>query len=77
MIERVVVNPEGVSIRLELMPPFSYLHHVTQRVQNGGKRVVGEKTNASTKAGECSDYVPSGVPGGIRTPDFLLRRQEL
>ena len=36
MIERVVVNPEGMLTRLELMPPFSYLRHVTQRIQNDG-----------------------------------------
>ena len=77
MIERVVVNPEGMIIRLELLPPFSYLWHVPQRVHNGGECVVEEKTNANPEVGACSDYIPSGVPGGIRTPDFLLRRQEL
>jgi hypothetical protein len=38
MIGRVVVNPEGMIIRLELLPPFSYLWYVTQRVQNSGRR---------------------------------------
>jgi hypothetical protein len=50
MIERVVVNPEGMIIRLELLPPFSYLHHVTQRVQKTGGRAVKGKTKTSTKA---------------------------
>jgi hypothetical protein len=39
MIERVVV------IRLELLPPFSYLRHVNERVQNKGDSAVGENKN--------------------------------
>jgi DNA invertase Pin-like site-specific DNA recombinase len=77
MIERVVVDPEGMIIRLELLPPFSYLRHVTQRVQKSGGRAVRGKTKTSAKAGQCSDYVLLGVPAGIRTPDPLFRRQVL
>jgi len=60
MVERVVVNPEGMIIRLELLPPFSYLRHVTKRVQDNGGAAVQGKTNASDEAGACSDYVQSG-----------------
>jgi hypothetical protein len=45
MIERVVVNPEGMIVRLELLPPFSYLRHVTERVQKRGGSAVEGKTN--------------------------------
>jgi DNA invertase Pin-like site-specific DNA recombinase len=63
LVERVVVNPEGTIIRLELLPPFSYLRHVTKRVQsNGGAGAVQGKTKTSAKAGQCSDYVLSGDP---------------
>jgi hypothetical protein len=62
MVERVVVNPEGTIIRLELLPPFSYLRHVTKRVQDNGGAAVQGKTKTSTKAGQCSDYVLSGDP---------------
>jgi len=68
MIERVVVNPEGMIIRLELLPPFSYLRHVTKRVKNENVGVSGEKTNANHEVGECSDYVQSGGPEGWK-PD--------
>jgi hypothetical protein len=47
MVERVVVNPERIIIRLELLPPFSYLRHVTERVQNsGGSAVEGKQRPA-------------------------------
>lgn len=75
MIERVVVNPEGMIIRLELLPPFSYLHLVTQRVQKTGGRAVKGKTKTSTKAGQCSDYVLSGESGRIRTCNQLIKSQ--
>jgi hypothetical protein len=55
MIERVVVNPEGMIVRLELLPPFSYLRHVTERVQNSGGSAVEGKTKTSAVAGQCSD----------------------
>lgn len=60
MVERVVINPEGKIIRLELLPPFSYLRHVTERVQNSGGSAVEGKTKTSPEAGQCSDYVQSG-----------------
>jgi hypothetical protein len=59
MIERVVVNPEGMIVRLELLPPFSYLRHVTERVQKSGGSAVEGKTKTSAMAGQCSDYVQS------------------
>jgi len=62
VVGKVVINPEGTIIRLELLPPFSYLHLVTQRVQKTGGRAVKGKTKTSTKAGLCSDYVLSGEP---------------
>lgn len=71
MVERVVVNPEGKIIRLELLPPFSYLRHVTERVQNSGGAVEG-KQNASTKAGICSDYVQSGDPSRTQLEHHLF-----
>jgi hypothetical protein len=61
---RQMVNPEGMIVRLELLPPFSYLWHVTERVQNSGGSAVEGKTKTSTHAGQCSDYVQSGDPNG-------------
>lgn len=62
LVERVVVNPEGKIIRLELHPPFSYLHRVIQRVTRVRGRAVKTKTNASVAAGECSELVSSDDP---------------
>ncbi len=69
MVERVIIDPEG-TIRLELRTPFAYLRHVTERVQNSGGGTVEGKQSASNSAGTCSDYVQSGGPEGIRTPDL-------
>lgn len=75
MVERVVVNPEGTIVRLELLPPFSYLRHVTKRVQsNGVGGAIQGKTKTSARAGQCSDYVLSGEPGRIRTYDQEFKR---
>ena len=71
MIERVVVNPEGMISRLELLPPFSYLRHVTVRVQNSGGSAVEGKTKTSAQAGQCSDYVHAGGQYRTRTCDLL------
>jgi len=62
MIERVVVNPEGMITRLELLAPFSYLYHVTQRIQQRNGSVIEGNANANPEVGECSDYVQSGEP---------------
>ncbi|MBZ0278712.1 MAG: hypothetical protein K8I60_21370, partial [Anaerolineae bacterium] len=73
MVERVVVNPEGAIIRLELLPPFSYLRYVKTRVQqNDGGRAVKGKTKTSTQAGQCSDYVRSGVPDRTQLEHRIL-----
>ena len=73
MIERVVVNPEGMITRLELMSPFSYLRHVTQRIQNVGGVFSEEKTNANPEVGACSDYIPLCDPTGNRTLAFAVK----
>ncbi len=71
MVERVVVNPEGTLIRLELLPPFSYLRDVTQRVRDESEtEAIQGKQNTSTRAGACWDYVLSGDPTRTRTWAF-------
>ena len=71
MVERVVVNPEGTLIRLELLPPFPYLRDVTRRVRDEAEtEAIQGKQNTSTMAGACSDYVPLGGPEETRTPDL-------
>ena len=74
IVERVIVDRDGKLRRLELLPPFAYLHEVANRVTKGNS----QKTKMSRKkAHQCSDYISACVPGEIRTPGPLLRRQML
>ena len=77
MVERVVVNLEGMIIRLELLPPFSYLRHVTERVQTSGGSAVEGKTKTSTMAGQRSSLLSLSDPGGTRTHNLLIKSQLL
>ncbi len=76
MIERIVVDVEGKIIRIDLLPPFAYLHDLSRRTQAAAESEANQ-TKTSVDAGPCSTLLPLGVPGGIRTPDVLLRRQAL
>ena len=75
MIERVIVNPEGMIIQLELRPPFSYLHRLNERVQTSNGGAVRGKTKTSAMSGQCSDYVLLGEHGRIRTCNQLIKSQ--
>jgi hypothetical protein len=57
MVEKVVVDFEG-KVRLELRPPFAYLHEISERVRCKGE-VGTDKTKASevSPAGSCSDWI--------------------
>lgn len=46
MVKRIVINPEGRIIRMELKPPFNYLDALVQGGQDGGR---GEGLSAGTK----------------------------
>ena len=71
IVERVVVDLSGKVVRVELLPPFSYLHGLSDRIQNadGGDNGDG-KTKASVKAGSCSISIASGGPEETRTLDL-------
>lgn len=85
IVERVVVDPSGKVLRVELLPPFSYLHGLSDRIRradggdDGDGNAKASDTAVSTrrKAGSCLISVASGVPGGIRTPDPWFRRPML
>ena len=66
MVNRVVVNPEGTVLRMELLPPFAYLKEVTDRVRQESED-TGRKTKTSTQAGQCSSLISLGAPGRTRT----------
>jgi hypothetical protein len=77
VVEKVIVNRQGNILHLELLPPFAYLKREKQGVLRENIVVSGEKTKTSKVTGQSSDRVLLGVPGGIRTPDLLFRRQPL
>jgi DNA invertase Pin-like site-specific DNA recombinase len=64
MVEKVVVDLEG-KVRLELRPPFAYLHELSERVRCKGG-VGTDKTKASECAG-CSDWILDCGSTRIRT----------
>ena len=68
IVERVVVDPSGKVMRVELLPPFSYLHQLSDRVGGGeGGSNGSKKTKTSISAGSCSTKLSLGGPEGIRT----------
>jgi hypothetical protein len=71
IVERVVVDPCGKVIRVELLPPFSYLHQLSDRVGGGeGSSNGSRKTKTSISAGSCSTKLSLGGPEETRTLDL-------
>ena len=71
IVERVVVDPSGKVLRVELLPPFSYLHGLSDRISNADDGGDGDgKAKTSVKAGSCSTKLSVGGPEGIRTLDL-------
>lgn len=66
IVERVVLDPCGKVIRVELLPPFSYLHQLSDRI-GGGHSSGNEpgKTKTSISAGSCSNILSLGGPEGL------------
>jgi hypothetical protein len=77
MIERIVVDVEGTIIRIDLLPPFAYLHDLSCRTQAAAESEANQTKTSPVMAGSCSTLLPLGVPGGIRTHGLLFRRQAL
>jgi hypothetical protein len=77
LVKRVIIDSEGSIIRMELKSPFNYLETLARGRKNGkrGKDATAGMKKTSTQAG--SFQITQCVPGGIRTPDILLRRQAL
>jgi len=65
VIERIVVDAEGTVLRIELQPPFAYLHDLTCRAQQAAE-TEAEKTKTSAKAGSCSNSTALGGPRVVR-----------
>jgi hypothetical protein len=59
---------------IDSLYPFAHLHDL--RTQAAAESEANQ-TKTSAEAGPCSDRLPLGVPGGIRTHGLLFRRQAL
>jgi hypothetical protein len=81
IVERVVIDSSGKVIRVELLPPFTYLHQLSDCVDGGEDSSNGSrKTKTSISAGSCSTKLSLGGPEGIRTPDLysaIVARSQL
>jgi DNA invertase Pin-like site-specific DNA recombinase len=73
MVKRVVINPEGQILRMDLQPPFSYLQGLVtlakgaagpNEPQNGSKTT---KHKTSRRYSTSSSNFPLREPGGTRT----------
>ena len=77
MVKRVVIDPEGRIIRMELKPPFNYLDTLAKGGQNGkrGKGSTAGTKRTSTQAGSL--HITQSDPGRTRTFNKLIKSQLL
>jgi coenzyme F420-reducing hydrogenase gamma subunit len=64
IVERVVVNAEGEILRIELLPPFTYLTNLSQQMQvvEDGNWARNEKTSVCAGCSTCATLcVPDGI----------------
>jgi hypothetical protein len=61
-------------IRLELLLPFSYLRHVTERVQNSGGSAVEGKNSDQPSRWSLFGLRQSDDPARTRTQNLLIKR---
>jgi hypothetical protein len=69
LVKKVIVDPEGTILQLELHPPFAYLANQGDRLK---KRLSKQNVSAAQMMGgaygtKCSEYVRLCGEGGIRT----------
>ncbi len=70
IVKRVVINPEGQILRMELRTPFGYLHRLAAGATGpqGPKHGAGSRKNKTSGAGAAgSSYVSFDAPTGLRT----------
>ncbi len=81
LIERVVVNREGMIVRMDLRPPFGYLTSFRPTGKGDGQTTPTEDACLETKTSKID---PAGLievhrcdSGGTRTPNQLIKSQLL
>lgn len=75
VVERVVVNPEGTIIRVDLLPPFADLNDLSEKV-SGCSGAASEDTAESQTSGKnagCSNGSLVFWGGRIRTYEWRIQ----
>ncbi len=72
LIERVVVNREGLIVRMDLRPPFGYLTSFRPAGKSDGQATLTDNGSIETKTSKispagCSSEVHSCTPSATRT----------
>jgi hypothetical protein len=72
IVGKVVIDTRGTVLRLELLPPFTYVQRLADEASGGTKRQTRKKAEVagnetSSREARRSFYVPFGEAGGIRT----------
>ncbi|QPC81730.1 recombinase family protein [Phototrophicus methaneseepsis] len=60
MVDKIVVNRFGTVVNMVLLPPFSYLKHISDQVKAEEMQAVvdgNEKSSRSATASQCSEYI--------------------
>ncbi len=74
LVLRVVVNPEGLIVRLELLPPFSYLREVCSEVSRSENGEGSSVNQTGDHEIACSSSVPYSDPNETRTHTTITAR---
>jgi hypothetical protein len=76
IIERIVVDVEGAIVRIDLLPPFAYLHDLSRRTQQAAEDEAKKTKTSPITAGSCSILLSSGVQRGSQVEQsFASPRQ--
>ncbi len=73
MVDRIIVDPDGNILRIQLLPPFAYLIDLKQDVQQANSSRSEENKNANSDVGACSRLFSFSDPNGTRTRVFALK----
>lgn len=72
LIERVVVNREGLIVKMDLRPPFGYLTSFRPAGESDGQAMLTDNASVETKTSKivpagCSSELHSSTPSATRT----------
>ncbi|MBZ0274554.1 MAG: recombinase family protein [Anaerolineae bacterium] len=77
IVERVVVDPSGKVIRVELLPPFSYINQLSDRVGGRGSGNGNRQTKTSAQVGAGSTKLSVGGPDETQSEHLITLKPSL